>query len=199
VQALGGDLVGEIGVLVLRAPLAGRVVAAKVARGQTVDPTVTLFEIADLGSLWVELGVFERDIHVVRVGDKVELTWQGGGEALTGEVAHVGDIVDVATRTAPVRVVVSNEKGLLRPGQSVHARVQTTAPATTALSAPRRGVTRVDGKPTVFVMHDANTVEPRAVVTGPESGSRVAILEGVREGERIVVDGMFALKSEIFR
>jgi cobalt-zinc-cadmium efflux system membrane fusion protein len=201
VQALGGDLDREIGVLELRSPIAGRVVTSKVARGQTVEPSDTLFEVADLGSLWVELRVFERDVGAVRAGDPVEVTPQSdaGRGPLDGKVARVGDVIEVETRTAGIRVVVDNAGGRLRPGQSVRARIHTSAAPDKLLVLPRQAVTRIDGKPTVFVALDRLTVEPRGVTTGPEDGERVAIVEGLAAGDKVVVGGMFALKSELFR
>ncbi|HEY0714544.1 MAG TPA: efflux RND transporter periplasmic adaptor subunit, partial [Polyangia bacterium] len=75
VQALGGDPnQQQLGLLRLRAPVAGRIVSAQLARGQTVDATTTLYEIADRGAVWVELQVFERDIRSIRPGDAVEIS-----------------------------------------------------------------------------------------------------------------------------
>jgi membrane fusion protein, heavy metal efflux system len=200
VAALGGDGKGEIGLLVVKSPIDGRIVAAKIARGRTVEPADTLYEVADLGSVWVALEVFERDVATVRIGDKVQIVTQGAGKGvLEGQVDHVGDIVDRGTRTASVRVVVDNPGMALRPGQSVSARIETTAPAADVVSVPLQAVTRVDGSPTVFVSVDATTIGLRRVATGPEDRSRVAILEGLRDGERVVVGGVFALKSELFR
>jgi membrane fusion protein, heavy metal efflux system len=197
VEALGGDLEGELGVLVLRSPIDGRIVESKATRGQTVEPTDTLYDVADVSSLWVELRVFERDVAAVRAGDQVEITAAGGKHA--GKVAYVGDVIDPETRTAVVRVLVENQDRSFRPGQSVVARVRTTAPASDVLSVTRKAVTRIDGKATVFVLRDRNTVEPRLVTTGAEDAERVAVLEGLKPGEQVVVGGMFALKSEIFR
>jgi cobalt-zinc-cadmium efflux system membrane fusion protein len=116
-----------------------------------------------------------------------------------GRVAHVGDVIEVETRSAPVRVIVDNAEGLLRPGQSVHARIHTAAPTKQLLTVPRAAITRVDGKATVFVLIEAGAVEPRNVVLGSEDANDTTILDGVAEGDKVVVGGMFALKSEIFR
>jgi membrane fusion protein, heavy metal efflux system len=199
VQALGGSLRGELGVLLLRSPIAGQVIEANASRGQMLEPSTTLFEVADLDSLWVELHVFERDIEGVRQGDLVEITPQGQTQTITGRVAHVGDVIAVDTRTADVRVEVPNTARGLRPGQSVRARIHTTAPASRRLVLPRQAVTRVDGKPMVFVSLDAHTVEARQVTLGPEDAARIAVTDGLKEGEKVVVGGMFALKSELFR
>lgn len=197
--ALGGQERGQTGVLVLRSPIAGRVIQSRAALGKTTDATETLFEVADVGSLWVELQVFERDLTGIQVGNAVEVRAPGIEELIGGKVAHVGEVIEPETRTAPVRVVVSNEQGKLRAGQSVMARIHTDAAAVKALTVPRAALTRIDGKPTVFVLHDANTVEARGVTAGPEDVQRVAVNEGLKPGELVVVGGMFALKSEIFR
>lgn len=200
VEALGGTMDHDFGVLLLRSPIAGRVVASTSALGKTVDPTETLFEVAELSSLWVELHVFERELSGVHRGNAVEITSPGAHEkVIRGTVDHVGEMIDIDTRTAPVRVVVANEHRQLRPGQSVVARIRTSSSTHKTLTIPRAALTRIDGKPMVFVMHDKNTVEPRAVTTGSEDAERVAIHEGLRENERVVLGGMFALKSEIFR
>ncbi len=200
VQALGGDLQGEVGILMLRSPIAGKIVESKVSRGQTVEPSDTAYQIADLGTLWVELRVFEMDLVAVRVDDEVDIVTQNGAsKTLQGRVAHVGDVIDVETRSAAIRVVVDNSEGLLRPGQSVHARIHTAAATGKLPSVPRVAITRIDGKPTVFVLVEKGAVEPRNVKVGSEDADNTTIADGVKEGELVVVGGMFALKSEIFR
>jgi cobalt-zinc-cadmium efflux system membrane fusion protein len=201
VQAMGGDLDEKTGILVLRSPVAGKVVSAKLVRGQTVEPSDTVFEIADLSTVWVQLSVFERDLASVRAGNDVELTLQGiPGPPIKGRVDIVGDIINVETRAVPVRVVVDNPDYTMRPGQSVQARIHTSALADKLLTVPRAAITRVDGNATVFVMlPQGNAVEPRPVTLGPQDAEHTAVLQGLKEGEPVVVGGMFALKSEIFR
>jgi cobalt-zinc-cadmium efflux system membrane fusion protein len=200
VRAMGGKPNGEPGILQLQSPIAGRVVARALSRGQFVEPTLTAFKVADLSRVFVELAVFERDVPSIRPGDAVELTAPGVTSAqLTGRVAYVGDEIELQTKTATVRVIVEQSGSPLRPGQSVQATIHTTARAEPALVLPRDAVTTVDGKPTVFVAHDATSVEPRAVELGRQDGQHVEIANGLREGERVVVTGLFALKSEIFR
>ena len=79
------------------------------------------------------------------------------------------------------------------------AKIHTSAPVATSIVVPRGAVTSVDGKPTIFVAHDALSVEPRAVRLGGQDGDRVEVLSGLVEGDKIVTAGVFALKSEIFR
>ncbi|MBK6694945.1 MAG: efflux RND transporter periplasmic adaptor subunit [Myxococcales bacterium] len=199
VRALGGAGGGEIGVMALTSPIDGKVVELRASRGQSVEPSHTVFKVADIRSLWIELAVFERELGHVRRGDVVEMSPQTNTQMLVrGKVAHVGDIIDLDTRSAQVRVEIDNREEKLRPGQSVIARIHTqTAPLSVVV--PRDAVTTVDGKATVFLVHEETAVEPRAVIVGSRDGTRVQIKQGLEVGERVVVKGVFALKSEVFR
>ena len=187
------------GVIAIAAPIAGKVVEIKASRGQYVEPTFTVGRVASLDRVWIELDVFERELLHVHAGDAVEISPQTNqGIVRDGHVAQVGDVIDKETRSAPVRVVVDND-GSLRPGQSVVAKIRTTRTTAKELLAPIDAVATVDGKPTVFVAHDETSVEPRAVVLGTRDAQRVVVGSGLAAGERIVVTGVFALKSEVFR
>jgi cobalt-zinc-cadmium efflux system membrane fusion protein len=200
VRALGGSAGGELGILILTSPIDGKVVERKVARGQSVEPTFTAFRVADLHHVWVNLAVFERQVSHVREGDKVEIVSGLGAQPLTGKVAHVGDVIDLETKSADVRVEVETTEQLhLRPGQSVTARIHTRSTPQPALTVPLDAVTAVDGKPTLFVAKDATSVEPRTVTLGGRDKTSVEVLQGLGENEDVVVAGVFALKSEVFR
>jgi cobalt-zinc-cadmium efflux system membrane fusion protein len=200
VHAMGGREGGEPGVLLLQSPLAGKVVKRNLSRGQFVEPTLTAFRVADLSRVFIALAVFERDVATIRSGDSVELlAANGAGAPVHGSVAYAGDEIDLQTKTAAVRVIVDQPDTPLRPGQSVLAKIQASAKAGHTLVAPRDAVTSIDGKPTVFVAHDEHSVEPRTVTLGRQDASQVEIVDGLRAGERVVVSGVFALKSEIFR
>ena len=169
------------------------------SRGQYVEPTFTVARVANIDNLWIELAVFERELLHVHDGDAVEISPQSNqGVVRKGRVAHVGDVIDKDTRSAPVRVVVEND-GSLRPGQSVLAKIHTMRSTAKELLAPLDAVATVDGKPTIFVSHDETSVEPRTVVLGPRDSQQVVVAQGIAPGERIVISGVFALKSEVFR
>lgn len=200
VRALGGNGSSEIGILAVTTPIPGKIVESHVSRGQSVEPSATLFRVADLDRVWIELAVFERELGHITAGDAVEISPQTNlAVVLKGKVAHVGDTIDRETRSGDVRVVVENVDGSLRPGQSVLAKIHTKTTPSAVLLLPRDAITSVDGKQTVFVEHDALSVEPRAVTTGARDGTRVEITAGLAPTDRVATSGVFALKSEIFR
>lgn len=209
VQALIGDDLraaakakgrAKLGLLPLRAPIDGSVVGVDVFRGQAVEPSHTAFTIADPSQLWVRLAVFEGELAALREGDMVEIESQAdAGVRLTGTVVYVSPILDPVSLSAEVRVIVPNPDRKLRAGQAVGARILTSGNRRDVLSVPRAAVVQVDGKPTVFVVVGERTVIPRPVTLGGAGIDRVEIVDGLARGEEVVVDGVFALKSELFR
>lgn len=200
VRALGGFGSGDMGVFTPVTPIAGKVVESRVSIGQSVDPSATLFRVADLSIVWIELAVFERDLPHIHVGDTVEISPQiNTALVLNGTVAHIGEVIEVETRSTDVRIVVQNKEGALRPGQSVIARIRTMNNANASLLLPKDALTTVDGKATVFVASEDNVVEPRPVTIGAHDGQHIEVLSGLTGDEKVAVTGVFALKSEIFR
>jgi cobalt-zinc-cadmium efflux system membrane fusion protein len=203
VRALGGsaDTIGEIGILKLRAPIAGRVLSSKLTRGKSLEGTNAPFLIGDLARVWIRLEVFERDLASVRVGDPVEVVRQADpSRVVEGHLARTGEIVDPQTHTAEVWVEVDNAERLLRPGESVTARIRGSGGGGEKWPAvPAEAIVTIDGKPTVFVAVADDAVQIRPVTLGTTGEKYTAVVKGLNEGERLVVSGAFALKSEIFR
>jgi len=199
-RALGGTPEGEIGILQLRTPIDGRVLSSKLTRGKSLEATETPFLVADLGRVWIRLEVFERDFAAVRVGDPVEVARQvDPARTVKGKVGRTGEVVDPQTHTAEVWVEVDNADRWLRPGESVGARIRGTGDGRRWPAVPPSAIVTVDGKPTVFVSVADDAVQIRPVTLGTSGEKYIAVVAGLEEGEKLVVSGAFALKSEIFR
>jgi Cu(I)/Ag(I) efflux system membrane fusion protein len=103
--------------LPILAPIDGLVVRKEVYEGQYVAEGMPLFEIADLGRVWVEASVFEDQLGRVEVGRPAEVTVPAfPGEVFAGRIALIAPALDPATRTAAVRVELDNPGHRLRPG-----------------------------------------------------------------------------------
>lgn len=187
--------------VVLRAPIAGRVVRRDVIVGQTIDDTSNVLRIADLTRVWVLLDAYEMDLPRLRVGDRAEITSHAlDGQTVTGTVSYVDSTIDLRTRAARVRVEVQSPEQRLRPGQFVTARVRTAAEgARPTLAVPRSAVVQIDGRPAVFVQRATREFEAATIALGEADGDDVAVERGLRDGDVVVTDGAFALKSELFR
>jgi cobalt-zinc-cadmium efflux system membrane fusion protein len=190
-----------LGTHTLTAPIAGTIVERNISQGELVEGDHVAFLIANLDHLWVELDVFERSLGAIRVGDEVDLkALSGAGGTIKGRVAHVGAVIDPATRSAPIRIEIDNSKRLLRPGQAVDAVIAaSSATMANVLLVPTSAVTYVDGQPTVFVLVEPLVVLPAPVELGESNGRQWRVLKGLSAGQQVVTQGVFELKSELFR
>ncbi|MGO9113200.1 MAG: efflux RND transporter periplasmic adaptor subunit [Thermoguttaceae bacterium] len=112
--------------LVIRAPQSGFVVEKKIVAGASVEPKMTLLEIADLSSVWVEAEVYESDIAFLQPGQKVEATVEAyPNRTFTGEVASIYPRVEATTRTNRIRVQLENPNNELRPGMYAAVTINT--------------------------------------------------------------------------
>lgn len=184
----------------LTAPFNGVVVARDASLGEMVGPTDTLFTVADLSRVWIELNVFERDLGRVRVGQSVAVTVTAyPGRSFPGNIVYLGAVLDAARRTIPARVEVPNASGALKPGMFASASIQVGGAGAPTVVVPQDAVQEVDGKSVVFVpgerLGEFRTV--RVEVGETLGDNRVTILSGLVSGARIVVSGAFALRSEL--
>ncbi len=178
----------------LTAAFDGTVVDQHATPGEAVGPSTPAFVVADLGTVWVEINVYQRDLAAVRTGARVHiLAGHGIGDA-EGTVSYLSPVLDQATRTAIARVVLPNPSGLWRPGLFVTARVLDPLPAPVVV--PRVALQRMGGAPVVFVV-DGEHIVARPVRLGRRGPRQVEIVDGLAAGERYADDGTFLLKAEL--
>ncbi|MDF1562396.1 MAG: efflux RND transporter periplasmic adaptor subunit [Deltaproteobacteria bacterium] len=183
--------------LTVPAPRDGHVLHKNVLEGAHVKAGTDLYRIADLSTVWVEAEVYEHAAGLIEVGAKVELqlTFQPG-EVRTGEVAYVYPTLNERTRTLRVRIELSNEDLSLKPGGFATVSIATPGQPETVV-VPTEAVIHSGRRELVFVALSLGRYEARTVRTGLSGdGYQTEILEGLREGERVVVSGQFLLDSE---
>ncbi|MCB9680609.1 MAG: efflux RND transporter periplasmic adaptor subunit [Alphaproteobacteria bacterium] len=187
--------------LALRSPIDGEVLAVDAALGASVSHDQRLVHVGDLDTVWLLVEVYERHLAGVRPGASVRFTTEAWGEeTFEGVVDAVGGWLDPDSRTMEVRVIVDNADHRLKPNMFAEAELALQGAAQrTGLVIAETAVQPVEGRPSVFVQVDDATFEARAVRTAPLGGGRVELVEGVRPGEPVVVDGAFTLRSELER
>ena len=122
IQILGGSLKSPSPLVTVRAPINGTIIKQKISRGEAVENSY-LFRIADLSRVWVLCSLYENDLSRVRVGDSAQVELSAyPGLKLQGQVSNISHILDPATRTSQVRVVLDNPQGQLNPGMFATAR-----------------------------------------------------------------------------
>jgi len=182
----------------VRAPFPGVVTRRAVNVGLNVDPSMPLFTIIDLSTVWVIADLYERDFAKVRVGSPATVTSASyPGMTLRGRVSYIDPQVQQETRTAKLRVEVPNPSGRLRLGMYVDVHVGEASPRQ-GVFVPKAAVQMVGSDAIVYVAADAQQgrfVE-RKVEIGSESGDRVLVLSGLQPGDAVVTDGVFFLRAE---
>ncbi len=188
------------GEYLLKSPMAGVVVERHVSLGQTVDDHILAFRIADLTHLWVELAASERHLPTLKVGTTVYVTPTAQPDLkLEGKITYLGDTIDPLTGTGLVRVEVQCQERSLRPGQSVAAFVEVQASQRQVTAIPREAVTWIDGKTSVFVQETPTKLRMVQVEVGDDDGQWLEVRSGLKPGQSVVVQGLFAVKSELYR
>lgn len=203
VETLSSDAPGAGHVYAVRAPIGGRVTEREAVSGRVVSADAELFTIADLGSLWLFLQVFEKDLPAVHPGATVSLTCESHPEErFRGTIDFVGQVLDPHSRTVRARAVIENPAGELRPGMFVYASIEGRArdqAAASGLAVPAAAVARLARRDVVFVRTADRSFEAREVVLGETTGDWVEIRSGLTAGETVAVSGVFTLKSELLK
>jgi cobalt-zinc-cadmium efflux system membrane fusion protein len=188
--------------LVLRAPVAGTVIARDAVVGQAVTPAQTIASIADLSEVWFLARVFEKDLGRLGVGAQAEVELNAyAGQGFQGEVEYVGRQIDPAARTLTARIRLTNRDDLLRIGLFGTARIAKSEveTRTPVLVVPRSAITEIADRRVAFVREPDGDFEMHEVVLGDASVGKVAVVSGLREGEPVVVEGVFTLKSAVLK
>jgi multidrug efflux pump subunit AcrA (membrane-fusion protein) len=195
-----GDIVGapdsERPHVVLRAPVSGVVLEKKAVAGMRFMPGDTLYQLADLSSVWVIADVPEQNIGALRLGSHARVSVEAyPGKVFIGQVDFIYPTLDSTTRTVPVRLALPNPNGLLKP--AMFAQVELAAGGKTpVLAVPTSAVIDSGSRQTVLVQIIEGRYEPRAVRLGARGGDYVEVLDGVAEGERVVTSANFLIDAE---
>ncbi len=187
----------------IRSPIAGTVTQRLdvVKVGNTVTPVggvidsadSSLFVVENLDTLILRVNVPERELAKLLVGQVAELSFDAvPNRTFAGKIALISPYVDASTATFAVRIRVTETGGLLRPGMFARvAIVYERKPD--ALQIPRTALLDGDGPPKVFVVSNGKAAE-RAVRLGLSSGAMIEVIDGLKDGEQVVVVGQGAVK-----
>jgi Cu(I)/Ag(I) efflux system membrane fusion protein len=182
--------------VILYAPIAGYVLEKAATPGEWVMPGMTLYELQDASEVWIEGALYEGDLHLVGIGDEMQVTVDAyPGEVYTGKVTWMAPVLDAATRTLPFRMTVADPKNHLKPDLFVRVQVGSRQ-SLEALSVPESAVLRLGTRDVVWVKVGEGRYRPREVVLGDEVEGRYAVLSGLEEGEEIVGVGSYLLDSD---
>ena len=178
----------------LSAPLAG-VVTARTANPGEQTGDKSLFTVADLASVWVEISLFPRDTGKVRVGQSVRVKSDEAGLSGEGQVIYVSPIGSTSSQTLSARVQLDNADRQWAPGLYVTAEVSLTE-VEVPIAISTQALQTLEGRTVVFAQEKQQFV-PRELKLGRTDGMYQEVLDGIAAGESYVTRNSFILKAEL--
>lgn len=183
----------------VRAPISGTIVNVSKASGEQVASGDAIMEIVALDTVWVEAPVFENDLgRLAKQGRAVFTTAAYPDKEFQGRLVNISKVVDEQSRTAKAIFEVANGSEELSIGMQANLRLDAGSQVQVLL-IPREAVLDNEGKKIVYVLLSGEEFERREVVLGDEYGGQVAILSGIKAGERVVTQGAYQLKLQELR
>ena len=177
------------------APITGRIIERHIVHGESLNAGEQVFVIADLSSVWGHLTLYQRDLSAVQEGQSARIVGTHDLGSTQATVVYVSPILDEQTRTTTARVVLDNAKGNWRPGMFIRAELAASE-REAAIVVPRSAIQEIDGETVIFI-ETSEGIERRDVRLGDNDTDSVEVLSGLRLGERYVVSGGLALKTEL--
>ena len=187
---------GALSRYALRAPMSGVITQRHAVRGEFAEAgdVMPTFTIADSSRVWVDAAIYGPDLMRVRAGARARIRLSES-EVIETEVSFVAPQIGAETRTGLARLIVDNEASRLMPGAFVTVELEDSE-AGHLLRVPASAIQTFEGESVVFAPEE-DGFEPRPVRLGRRGTDFVEILSGVEGGDPIVVEGAFALKSEL--
>lgn len=165
-------------------------------RGARFMPGEALFRIADLSRIWLQLDIAEQDLAAARIGSTVKVTLDAyPGETFTGKVDFIYPMLNTETRTAKVRVILTNPGNKLKPGLYAQAELTSRTSGNT-LVIPDSAVIDSGLRQLVLVSLGEGRFEAREVKLGQRGNGVFAVKSGLTESENIVTSANFLIDAE---
>ncbi len=183
--------------LVWSSPMAGTVIEKPALQGMKFNAGDMLFKLADLSTVWVMAEVAERDLSAIRVGQRALVNLKAfPGEPFEGKVALILPHINMASRTAMLRIELPNPGQRIKLGLYADVSIEAAASDQPVFAIPASAIIDNGDRRVVFVSKGEGRFEPREVKLGSHGGGMVEVREGLTDGDEIVVTGNFLIDAE---
>lgn len=186
--------------MAIKANVSGTVISKNVEQGSYVKQGDVLLQIANLGSVWAVYEAYETDLPFIKVGQTVQFTAEGApGTTFSGRISFVEPVLNAQTRTAGVRVEVSNAKGIFKPEMLISGVITANLNKYSEDIVVPKSAVLWTGKRSIVYVKDESDGYPiftlREVTLGPTLPDGYIVTEGLADGEEIVTNGVFAIDA----
>ena len=181
------------------ATVSGTVSEKLAAQGEAVKKGQPLFKIINLNTVWANFDVYENQINRFKKGQEITVTANAfPNKIYKGKVDFIGPILNSNSRTVTLRVVLTNKKGMFKPGMFVEGEIKTINSRTTeVITIPSSAVLWTGKRSVVYlkVIINEPVFEIREITLGNKNGSTYEVLSGLNIGDEIVTNGTFTVDA----
>ncbi|MCF8020329.1 MAG: efflux RND transporter periplasmic adaptor subunit [Vallitaleaceae bacterium] len=169
-------------------PISGIIATKNIEIGEIYNSSFPAYSVIDMDTILIPINVTDDLINGLSIGDKVFVTIQSiSGEEYTGKITEISPIPNDMDFTYPVKVEVSNGKHQIKPGMFAEVRV-VKSQANDAIVVNRSHLELIEDTWYAYVVQD-DTTYVRPVKLGLDNGKEVEIIEGLRDGDLLIVSG----------
>ncbi len=184
----------------IRAPINGTVISKDVTLREQIRPDAQIIRIADLSTVWITADIYQQNVPLLSsaAGKPIKVrndAWPD--RSFEAKIFYTGEIMDEATRTIALRAVAENPEHLLKPGMFVTIELTGQATNEPVLQIPTTAVLEHGSSQFVFVQLAEGEFQRRDVKLGRNNQSSSVVLSGLAEGDQVVIEGGFILKSKM--
>ncbi|MFZ3130415.1 MAG: efflux RND transporter periplasmic adaptor subunit [Desulfosporosinus sp.] len=170
------------------APVDGIVSQVNVSVGNMVSMAQAAMSLTNTSNLYISLGVAENLVNRLTVGKTVKVTVPSvSAGSLEGKIEHISPAADPKTQLYPLKIVLENPGGLIKPGMFVRVEL-TTDEKTDVMAIKSEAIVLKNEKTIVYVVQD-NKAVAKEVITGLDTGVDIEILQGLEQGNQVIIKG----------
>jgi RND family efflux transporter MFP subunit len=181
--------------MTLHAPISGHIITRSVTQGDRIEPGTKLLEIAELSRVWVLADIYEYELPFIHVGQVATMTLSYlPARTFEGHITLIYPVLSETTRTVKVRLEFPNPDFTLKP--EMYAQVEIRADLGERLTVPASAVITTGTRDIAFVDRGEGYFEPRELELGLRLPDRFEVINGLAEGEPVLISGNFLVDSE---
>ena len=197
--AIGASGLGQSGQTqtryAIRSTIDGVITNKQISQGQVISEVDSIFEVADLSTVWVEMAIYAKDINLVKTGQKVTVKAAAFEAQSLGTISYVGALVGAQSRAAMARVVLNNPNRTWLPGLPVNIEL-TSDEVTVPLAVSIEGLQILRDWTVVFGRY-GEYFEARPLQLGRRDDLHVEVLKGINIGDKYAAGNSFLIKADI--
>jgi len=186
-----------LNIYTIDSPIDGKIIERHITLGEVISSDKQVFVIANLDTVWINLAIPAEELPKIKKDQKVDIFAHQGELICSGFIMYSSPVINEESRTGRAVIQLDNPQHALHPGDFIKAQV-VVAESSALLSLPSSATQRIDGKIVVFVKTNEHSFEAKSInIKGSEKAEFVEVIDGLKEGDDVVIKNSFLLKAEL--